>query len=134
MNITPQAQVRIGQRFSEAAPTVLPNVGEPSWFAPLVHVQDDGESLALLLRVPESAMGLRVESSGDSVVVRARLPAKQGMWRAHRGLRVFGLPFEAPQGALRVSRKGDLVRVHVRRLHPDARKPPPMMDARRPSA
>jgi hypothetical protein len=124
----------VGQRFSDTARSALPSVAEPSWFAPPVDVRGDGHGLTILFRVPESAMKLRAESTGTSVVLRARLPAKDGGWRAHHGVRVFALPFEVPRGSLRVLRKGPFVQVHVRRFHPDARKVSTTTEVTEPSA
>lgn len=112
----------LGQRFLDTARSVLPSVAEPSWFAPPVDVRGDGDGLTILFRVPEAATELRAESTGSSVVLRARLPAKHGGFRSHRGLRVFALPFGVPRGALKVVRRDTIAEVHVRRLHPDARR------------
>ncbi len=106
----------VGQRFSDTARSALPSVAEPAWFAPPLDVRGDAESVTIVFRVPEDAAAVRVESAGSSVVLRARLPA-----RSRAALRVFALPFEAPRGSIKTTRKGDVVEVRIRRLHPDAR-------------
>jgi hypothetical protein len=110
----------IGQPFSDRARAALPSIAEPSWFAPPVDVRGDAESLTISFCVSESAMKLRAEVTGRTIVLSARLPAKDASSRAHRCVRVFALPFDAHRGNLRVLRKGAIVQVHVRRVHGDA--------------
>lgn len=114
----------IGQRFTDTARSALPGVGTPSWFAPPVDVRGDAESVTILFYLPESIATPHVEVSGSSLLLRARLPAGNGGERAHCGIRVFALPFETSQRSPTTSRANDILRVHVRCLHPDARKLP----------
>ncbi len=112
----------IGQHFADTARSALPSVGAPSWFAPPVDVRGDAESVTILFYLPESIATPHVEVSGSSLLLRARLPAGNGGERAHCGIRVFALPFETSQRSPTTSRENDILRVHIRRLHPDARK------------
>lgn len=113
-----------GQSFSDTARSALPSVGDPSWFAPPVDVRRDGDALTILFHFPESLPSPRAEACGSSLILRARLPARRGGWRSHHGTRVFALPFEASPHSITLSRKDEILRVQVRRLHPDQRKLP----------
>ena len=102
--------------FADTARAPLPSVAEPAWFAPPLDVRGDAESITILFHVPADATDVHVESTGPSLVLRARLPN-----RARLATRVFALPFRARRGSVRSTRKGDLLEVRIRRLHPDAR-------------
>jgi HSP20 family molecular chaperone IbpA len=109
--------------FSDTARAALPSVAEPAWFAPPVDVRGDGESLTILFRVPAEVAELRVEPAGSSVVLRGRVPTKDGRFRSHSAMRVFALPFEAARGSVSLVRSDELAIVSIRRRHPDARRP-----------
>lgn len=100
----------INDRGADAA---LPSVAEPSWFAPPISVRRRRDALTIHFRIPEAATDLRAESTGASALITARLPAKDG-WRAHRGTRIFALPFDAPRGPLRVVRNGAVGQLFIR--------------------
>lgn len=124
----------VGQQFSDQARAALPSVAEPSWFSPPVDVRGNGDSLTISFHVPKAATKLRAEVTARTVVLSARLPAKDASSRAHRCVRLFALPFDAPRGNLRVVRKGSIVQVHVRRLQRDARAGRPRPRTTEPSA
>jgi len=87
-------------------------------------VRGDGDSITILFHVPESVTEVRAEVCESSLILRARLPAKDGGWRSRRGTRIFTLPFEASARSLTATRRGDIFHVRVRRSHPNARKLP----------
>lgn len=129
MLISPRGLLRDdGQPFSDTARSALPSVAAPSWFAPPIDVRGDGDSLTILFSVPREATEVRAESTGSSVVLRARLPAGGG-GETQRGVRVFALPFEVPRGPAKIVRRSGVVEVRLRRFHPDARKLPCNVEA-----